>query len=99
LTKGNILRTYRKPLAIFIAAIGMMFAASAMAADVTSKDEYKQALTSAEATYKTAYAACPAPSGPDRLACRRQARADWDKARGDAREAHGMLRHAEGPRQ
>jgi hypothetical protein len=97
LTKGNILRTYCKPLAILTAALGMALTASAMAADVTSKDEYKQTLKSAEATYKTAYAACPAP--PDRLACRRQARADWDKARADAREAHGMPRHAEGPRQ
>jgi hypothetical protein len=81
------------------AVLGIAFSASAIAADATTKAEYKEALKSAQADYKAAYAACPPAAGPERLACRRLAYANLQKAQADAREAHGMLRHAQGPRQ
>ena len=92
------MRAHCKPLSLLIAAaLGIAFATSAMAADAspTSKAEYHQALASAKANYKTAYAAC---AEPGRLKCRQAAHADWDKAKADAREAHGMPRYAGGPR-
>ena len=92
------MRTGYKLLAIAALAVASAgFSASALA-DVTSKADYRLALKTAKANYDTAYAACPAPKGPDRLACRRQAHADWDKAKADAREAHGMPRFTPGPR-
>jgi hypothetical protein len=96
-TKGNIVNTFSKPVTTLIAAASLAFAASAMA-DPTSRHEYKDALKAADADYKAAYAACPAGRSAERLACRKDAQANLDKARGDAREAHGMPRHQEGPR-
>src|ERR1700685_3420355 len=76
-------------------ANSVMAADPAPAATPTSKAEYKQALASAKADYTAAYAACVEPG---RLKCRRDAHANWDKAKADAREPHGMPRFASGPR-
>jgi hypothetical protein len=84
-------------LKILIAGIGIAISASALA-DPTSKADYKAALKQADADYKAAYAACPPDKGPDRRKCRLDAQAAMEKARGDAREAHGLPRHQEGPR-
>jgi len=93
-----IMRTGHKLLAISILMAATVGFSMSAFADVTSKADYKLALKTAKANYDAAYAACPAPKGPDRLACRRQAHADWDKAKADAREAHGMPRYTSGPR-
>jgi len=96
--KETTMRTGYKLLAIAaLAAANAGFSMSALA-DNTSKADYRLALKTAKASYDTAYTACPAPKGPERLACRRQAHADWEKAKADAREAHGMPRFASGPR-
>jgi hypothetical protein len=93
---------YDLPIRLF-AVLGIAFSTSVMAADATTKvptttkAEYKEALNSAQADYKAAYAACPPSAGPERVACRRQAYANLQKAQADAREAHGMPRHAQGP--
>jgi hypothetical protein len=81
-----------------LTVLGIAFSASVMAADVTSKAVYKESLASAQTIYKKAYAACPTAAGHERLECRKLAHTNLDKAQGDAREAHGMLRHAQGPR-
>lgn len=91
------MRTRYDLLIRLFAVLGMAFSASAIAATVTTKAEYKDALKHAQSDYKTAYAACPPSAGRERIACRRQAYADLQKAQGDAREAHGMLRQAQGP--
>jgi hypothetical protein len=92
------MKAYRKPVSILVAIFGMAFTASVMAADVTNKAEYKQDLNTAEANYNSAHEACDSASGSERLACRRQAYANWGAAKADAREAHGLPRYAQGPR-
>jgi hypothetical protein len=99
------MRTYYDLLIGLFAVLGIAFSTSVVAADATTKvptttkAEYKDALKHAQADYKAAYAACPPSAGPERLACRRQAYANLQKADGDAREAHGMPRQAQGPRE
>jgi hypothetical protein len=91
----------RRTLNILAAAmLGLALTAPAMAdpatgADRTSRADYHAALATASANYKTAKAACTEPGIHE---CRKQARADWNKAIGDAREAHGWARHTPGPR-
>jgi hypothetical protein len=92
------MRTRYDLLIRLFAVLGIAFSTSVIAADTTTKAEYKEALSHAQADYKAAYAACPPSAGSERLACRRQAYANLQKAQADAREAHGMLRHAQGPR-
>ncbi len=98
------MRTRYDLLIRLFAVLGIAFSTSVIAADTTTKAatttkaEYKEALSQAQADYKAAYAACPPSGGSERLACRRQAYANLQKAQADAREAHGMLRHAQGPR-
>jgi hypothetical protein len=78
---------------IVVAAVGLAFAASAVAQDAgapTSRKEYRHAMASARADYKSALKACPAAKGPDRDSCRHQARATRDAAFADARGKHGM---------
>jgi hypothetical protein len=82
------------------ALLGFALAAPAMAdpatgANRTSRADYHAALATASANYKASKAAC---TEPGRHECRKQARADWNKAIGDAREAHGYDRHTPGPR-
>jgi hypothetical protein len=92
-TKGRIMN---KSVTVFLAAAGLAFSVSAMA-DPTSRHEYKDALKAADADYNAARANCPTEHA-EKIACRRDALAARDKARGDAREAHGLPRHQEGPR-
>jgi hypothetical protein len=98
--KGTIMKT-RYTLNILAAAVlGIALATPVMAevatgANRTSRADYHAALATASANYKAAKAAC---TEPGRSACRKQARADWNKAIGDAREAHGWPAHTSGPR-
>jgi hypothetical protein len=92
------MKTLRKPLIGLFTVLGITFTASVMAADITSRTEYKQDLNTAESNYQSAYDACGSSSGSERIECRRQALANWDTAKADAREAHGLPRHAQGPR-
>jgi hypothetical protein len=85
--------TYFNSAKIMVAAIGLAFAASAIAQDTgarTSRKEYHQAMASAKADYKSAVRACPSARGADRDSCRKQARDTRDAAYGDARAKHGM---------
>ena len=81
-----------KSVKIIVAAVGLAFAASAIAQDTghTSRAEYRQAMTSAKSDYKTALGACPSARGPDRTTCRKQARSARDAAFADARAKRGI---------
>jgi hypothetical protein len=88
----------RKKFIGIFAIFGIAFTASAMAAEVTTNAQYKQDLSAAELNYESQHGACDIASKSERLACRRQALAALDTAEADAREAHGLPRHAQGPR-
>jgi hypothetical protein len=103
-TKGNIMKTSYKPLTILVAAaIGITFAASAMATEVatgsdrTSRADYRQAMKGASTDYASALQACPA-AGSERSACRKDARANRDTAVADARAKHGLMASTHGDR-
>jgi hypothetical protein len=74
--------------ALAAAALGLSLSATVMAADVTSKADYRQALKTEQSDFKAALMACA--SGASGRACRREARTNRDDAIDQIRVQHGL---------
>jgi hypothetical protein len=70
------------------AALGLSLSATVMAAELTSRADYRQAMKTEQVDFKTALMACA--SGVPGRACRKEARINRDDAVDKIRAEHGL---------